>query len=70
MVEHQQGRLVEHGARQGKAGAIGQRERLASTVSGHLLGGVSRPVLARALEYWRKVDKNLGDRVAVIVNGG
>ncbi|MEU1280227.1 catalase [Streptomyces sp. NPDC005805] len=47
-----------------------QRERLASNISGHLLDGVSRPVLERALQYWRNVDKNLGDTVAKKVNGG
>ncbi|WP_405660646.1 catalase [Streptomyces sp. RK9] len=47
-----------------------QRERLVSNISGHLLDGVSRPVLDRALAYWRSVDKGLGDRVAAKVNGG
>jgi catalase len=40
------------------------RERLVSNIVGHLKDGVSEPVLQRALEYWRNVDKNLGDRVA------
>jgi catalase len=39
------------------------RERLVSNIVGHLLDGVSEPVLARAFEYWRNVDKELGDRV-------
>ena len=39
------------------------RDRLVDNVVGHLLNGVSEPVLARAFEYWRNVDKNLGDRV-------
>ena len=47
-----------------------QRERLVSNISGHLLDGVSRPVLDRALAYWRNVDKGLGDRVAAKVGGG
>ncbi|MFD9886444.1 catalase [Streptomyces alboflavus] len=47
-----------------------QRERLVSNISGHLLDGVSRSVLDRALAYWRNVDKGLGDRVAAKVNGG
>jgi catalase len=46
------------------------RERLVSNISGHLLDGVSRPVLERALQYWRNVDKDLGDRVAKEINGG
>lgn len=40
------------------------RERLANNIIGHLKGGVSKPVLERAFEYWRNVDKNLGDRIA------
>jgi catalase len=40
-----------------------QRERLVDNIVGHLLNGVSEPVLARAFEYWRNVDKDLGDRV-------
>ncbi|MGX1756609.1 catalase [Streptomyces lydicus] len=46
------------------------RERLVGNVSGHLLNGVSRPVLDRALQYWRNIDKNVGDRIAHKVNGG
>ncbi|MFF7454042.1 catalase [Kitasatospora sp. NPDC008115] len=40
------------------------RERLVSNIVGHLQGGVSDPVLERAVQYWRNVDKSLGDRVA------
>jgi catalase len=40
-----------------------QRQRLVDNIVGHLLNGVSGPVLARAFEYWRNVDKGLGDRV-------
>jgi catalase len=32
--------------------------------------GVSRPVMDRALQYWRNIDKKLGDRIADKVNGG
>jgi catalase len=39
------------------------RGRLVDNIVGHLLNGVSEPVLARAFDYWRNVDKNLGDRV-------
>ena len=39
------------------------RHRLVSNIVGHLLKGVSEPVLARAFEYWRNVDKDLGDRI-------
>jgi catalase len=46
------------------------RERLANNIAGHLKGGVSPPVLARALDYWRKVDGNLGDRIAAIMKDG
>jgi catalase len=39
------------------------RDRLVSNIAGHLLDGVTEPVLVRAFEYWRSVDKHLGDRV-------
>ena len=39
------------------------RERLVDNVVGHLLNGVSEPVLVRAFEYWRKIDKGVGDRI-------
>jgi len=39
------------------------RDRLVDNIVGHLLNGVSEPVLGRAFEYWRNVDKNVGDRV-------
>ncbi|MCW2676864.1 MAG: catalase [Modestobacter sp.] len=39
------------------------RDRLVSNIVGHLLDGVTAPVLARAYEYWRNVDKTLGDRI-------
>ncbi len=38
-----------------------------SNIVGHLLNGVSEPVLQRAFEYWRNVDKDLGDRVEAAV---
>jgi catalase len=40
-----------------------QRDRLVSNIVGHLLDGVTEPVLERAFEYWRNVDKELGQRV-------
>ncbi|MBL7499094.1 catalase [Frankia sp. CNm7] len=39
------------------------RARLVSNIVGHLLKGVSEPVLLRAFEYWRNVDKDLGEAV-------
>ncbi|MGV9269191.1 catalase [Kitasatospora sp. NPDC003701] len=41
-----------------------QRDRLVANIVGHLKAGVSDPVLERAVQYWRNVDKALGDRVA------
>ncbi|ASR38426.1 catalase [Prauserella marina] len=41
-----------------------QRERLARNIIGHASNGVSAPVLERVFEYWRNVDKDLGDTVA------
>jgi catalase len=40
-----------------------ERGRLVDNIVGHLLNGVSQPILARAFEYWRNVDKGLGDRI-------
>lgn len=39
------------------------RERFVATVAGHLLGGVSEPVLAKAFDYWRNVDAEIGKRI-------
>jgi catalase len=39
------------------------RDRLVSNIAGHLLDGVTEPVLERAFQYWRNVDQNLGDRI-------
>ncbi|OQO92901.1 catalase [Saccharomonospora piscinae] len=41
-----------------------ERERLANNIIGHAKKGVSEPVLERVFEYWRNVDKDLGDKVA------
>jgi catalase len=46
------------------------RERLVSNIVGHLLDGVTEPVLLRAFEYWRNVDKDLGERVETGVRAG
>lgn len=42
-------------------------DRLVSNVVGHLKNGVSEPVLQRAFEYWRNIDKEIGDRIAKAV---
>ncbi|MGH3998078.1 MAG: catalase [Pseudonocardiaceae bacterium] len=39
------------------------RGRLVENIVGHLLNAVSEPILQRAFEYWRNVDKNLGDKI-------
>jgi catalase len=39
------------------------RERLADNVVGHLLNGVTEPVLQRAFQYWHNIDKEIGDRI-------
>src|ERR1700674_3409232 len=46
------------------------RARLVSNIVGHLKDGVSEPVLARTLEYWHKVDKDLGERIAAGMKEG
>ena len=40
-----------------------ERERLVDNVVGHLLNGVSEPVLQRAFDYWLNVDRDLGNRI-------
>lgn len=46
----------------------GARERLVNNIVGHLKDGVSKPILARALEYWKNVDQGLGERIASYFN--
>jgi catalase len=46
------------------------RERLVGNIAGHLLEGVTEPVLQRAFQYWRNVDKTLGDHVEQAVRTG
>jgi catalase len=43
--------------------------RLVTNISNHLSNGVEGDVLARALEYWRRVDDDLGARVAKALAG-
>jgi catalase len=46
-----------------------ERARLVGNVAGHLRNGVTEPVLARAVEYWRNIDWEIGDRIADAVKG-
>jgi len=39
------------------------RDRLVDNVVGHLLNGVTEPILRRAFAYWRNVDGGLGARI-------
>ena len=39
------------------------RDRLVDNVVGHLLNGVTEPVLARAFDYWSRVDTDLGAKI-------
>ncbi len=41
-----------------------QRDRLVDNTAGHLDNGVGTPVLERALQYFRNVDEDLGNRIA------
>ena len=47
-----------------------QRDRLVDNVVGHLKKGVTGPVLERAFEYWRRIDAEIGERIARGVHGG
>jgi catalase len=46
------------------------RERLVDNIVGHLLNGVSEPVLLRAFQYWRNVDPLIGAHVERGVRAG
>jgi catalase len=46
------------------------RSRLVSNVVGHLKRGVSAPVLKRAFDYWRNIDKQIGDHIVRAMNLG
>jgi catalase len=39
------------------------RDRLVFNAAGHLLNGVTEPVLVRAFQYWKNVDLSLGERI-------
>ena len=39
------------------------RARLVANVVGHVTGHVIEPVLSRVFDYWRSVDKVVGDAV-------
>jgi catalase len=39
------------------------RARLVSNVAGHLSDGVSDQVLARAFEYWKNIDREIGEKI-------
>ena len=45
------------------------RDRLVQNIVGHLLNGVSEPVLLRAFAYFRNVDATLGERIEARVRG-
>jgi catalase len=47
-----------------------ERDRLVGNIVGHLLDGVTEPVLQRAFDYWRNVDEDLGERVEKGVRAG
>jgi catalase len=46
------------------------RQRLVSNVTGHLRNGVSKEVLDRAFEYWKNIDKEVGDKIKTAVGDG
>ncbi|OBF34945.1 catalase [Mycobacterium sp. ACS1612] len=46
-----------------------ERRRLVNNVAGHLRNGVSEQVLQRAFDYWRSIDKSVGDQIEEAVRG-
>jgi len=47
-----------------------QRAKLVDQVAGSLLGGVREPVLSRAFEYWKNIDRETGRRIEDKVRSG
>jgi catalase len=47
-----------------------ERDRLVDNIVGHLLQGVTEPVLERTFEYFRNVDQELGNRIEKGVRAG
>jgi catalase len=47
-----------------------QRNRLVAQVAGSLLDGVKGEVLTRTLDYWKKIDPGVGQRIAEKVRTG
>ena len=47
-----------------------QRAALVDTVAGSLLGGVREPVLSNAIQYWKNVDADVGQRIEDKVRAG
>lgn len=47
-----------------------QRDQLVETVAGSLLGGVEEPVLSNAFQYWKNVDRTIGERIEAAVRQG
>jgi catalase len=46
------------------------RDRLVSNITGHLLNGVTEPVLERAFQYWKNVDQAVGEQIEKAVRAG
>ncbi|WP_227368939.1 catalase [Halomonas sp. M20] len=46
------------------------RERLVNNVAGHIKDGVKEPVLSRVFEYWKNIDKDIGERIEKAVKEG
>ncbi len=61
--------FVQANAMVNKAMDDAARDRLVSNVVGHIKKGVEEPVLSRVFDYWRNVDKTIGDRVEHGVRG-
>ncbi|MBB6171934.1 catalase [Nocardiopsis mwathae] len=45
------------------------RDRLVSNVAGHMSKVTHDGVLSRSLEYWRRIDREIGDRITEAVGG-
>lgn len=64
LTQGPQGRVLLHDP------YLAARERLVSSIVGHVLNGAREPVLSRVFEYWRNVDADLGKKVEEGVRAG
>ena len=61
--------FVQANAMVNKAMDEAGRDRLVENIVGHIKKGTEEPILSRVFDYWRNVDKTIGDKVEEGVKG-